>query len=337
MIPESNPARQARRAFLKRIGLAGAGLLLGGRTHAAEEPLQVPRRKFGRHDFTVSSLCLGGHALGNASDAEAQQIVDTALAMGVDFFDNCWDYHNGRAEELMGRCIKGKRDKVFLMTKVCTHSHGGRQEALSMLEQSLTRFGTDHLDLWQVHAVATKAQVERAFAPGGVVEALDEARQQGKVRFVGFTGHTDPDAHLAMLSHGYAFDACQLPISAIEANSNAFGKRVLPELLKQNIAPLAMKSLGGNADALRDGIVNVAEALTYTLSHPVTTVVSGIDSLPQFRENAGIAAAFSPMPADTMLALENRCLPATESNKYQPYRKWSSYRDGDAAKYSSYA
>jgi len=336
MIPQENPSRHERREFLKRLGLAGAGLFFGGKTFAAEEATQVPQRKFGRHDFTVSSLCLGGHALRNVDDAQARQIVDHALALGVNFFDNAWDYHEGRAEELMGQCIKGKRDKVFLMTKVCTHDTGGRKEAMEMLEQSLTRLGTDHLDLWQVHALSTMQQVERAFAPGGVMEALDEARKQGKIRFSGFTGHTDPEVHLAMLSHGYAFDACQLPISAIEANSNAFVKRVLPELLKQKIAPLAMKSLGGNAAAVRDGIVRVPEAITYALSHSVTTVVSGIESLSQLHENAAIAAAFAPMSGGAMLALEKRCLPATESNKYQPYRRWMSYRDGDAAKYGSY-
>lgn len=337
MSPENNPSRHERREFLKRLGLAGAGLFFAGKSFAeGEKSLLVPRRKFGRHDFTVSSLCLGGHALRNASDEEAQQIVDTSLALGLDFFDNSWDYHGGRSEELMGRCINGKRDKIFLMTKVCTHDTGGRKEAMDILEESLKRLGTDHLDLWQVHAVANMSQVERAFAPGGVIEALDEARKQGKVRFVGFTGHTEPDVHLAMLSHGYAFDACQLPISAIEANSNAFVKRVLPELLKQKIAPLGMKSLGGNADAIRDGIVDVPEAITYALSHSVTTVVSGIESLSQLRENAGIAAAFTPMSAESMIALEKRCLPATKSNKYQPYRKWMSYRDGDAARYSSY-
>ncbi|MFZ4683356.1 MAG: aldo/keto reductase, partial [Terrimicrobiaceae bacterium] len=165
MNSESSPSRHERREFLKRLGLAGAGLLLGGKTFAEGPSATVPRRKFGRHDFTVSSLCLGGHTLRKASDEEAQQIVDTALALGLDFFDNSWDYHGGRSEELMGRCIKGKRDKIFLMTKVCTHDTGGRKEAMDILEQSLKRLGTDHLDLWQVHAVATMSQVERAFAP----------------------------------------------------------------------------------------------------------------------------------------------------------------------------
>ncbi|CAN5694346.1 aldo/keto reductase [soil metagenome] len=339
MSAENDPSnsRQPRRTFLKKLGYGGAGLLLGRNLFAADTTkAAVPRRKFGRHDFTVSSMALGGHALRLASDEDAQRIVDASLDIGLNFFDNAWDYHKGQSEELMGRCIKGKRDKIFLMTKVCTHDTGGRKEALEMLDQSLARLGTDHLDLWQVHAVATMAQVERAFAPGGVLEAVVEAQKQGKVRFVGFTGHTEPDVHLAMLSHGFPFDSCQLPISAIEANSNAFVKRVLPELVKQKIAPLAMKSLGGDGHSIRDGVLNVDEALTYTLSHPVVTVVSGITSLSQHQQNSGIATAFAPMPAASMLALEQRCRPATDSNQYQPYRRWMSYRDGDAAQFASY-
>ncbi len=326
-----------RRDFLKKLGAVSAGALLAPHLSAAEGLAPVPRRKFGRHDFTVSSLCLGGHALRQASDEEAQRIVDEALARGVNFFDNAWDYHGGKSEDLMGKCIKGKRDQVFLMTKVCTHDTGGKKEAMEFLEQSLKRLGTDYLDLWQVHAVASLAQVERAFAPGGVIEALDEARWQGKVRYVGFTGHTEPDVHLAMLSHGYAFDSCQLPVSAIEANSNAFVRRVLPEVIKQQIAPLAMKTLGGNAKPVQDGVFSVQEGLGYALSHPVTTVVSGITSVRQLRDNAAIATAFSPMSPEMLASLEKRCLEATESNKYQPYRKWMSYRDGDAALYGGHA
>lgn len=320
-----------RREFLKHIAVLGAATLFGRRLPAGDVEIRIPRRKFGRHDFTVSSLCLGGHALRLASDEEAQRIVDLALDYGLNFFGNAWDYHGGKSEELMGKCIRGKRDKVFLMTKVCTHDNGGRKEALELLDQSLARLGTDHLDLWQVHAVATMAQVERAFAPGGVIEALDEARKAGKVRFVGFTGHTDPDVHLAMLSHGYPFDSCQLPISAIEANSNAFVRRVLPELVKQGIAPLGMKSLGGNAKPVQDGVITVKEGLTYSLSQPVTALVSGITNLAQLQENSAIASAFTRMSPAELLALEERCLPATDSNKYQPYRKWMSYRDGDSA------
>jgi aryl-alcohol dehydrogenase-like predicted oxidoreductase len=319
-----------RRGFLKVLGLAGAGLLIPTGRTLARGTAPVPRRKFGRHDVEVSSLALGGHALRLADDAEAQRIVDEALDAGVNFFDNAWDYHNGRAEELMGRCMAGRRDRVFLMTKVCTHGQG-KKEAMRMLEESLKRLGTDHLDLWQVHAVASQDHVKSAYAPGGVLEALDEARKQGKVRFVGFTGHSEPEVHLAMLEVGYEFDACQLPVSAIEANSEAFTRQVLPELVKRRIAPLAMKSLGGNGAPFRDGVVTLREALTYSLSHPVCTLVSGIQSVAQLRENAAVAAAYSAMSGPEMAALEKRCQPATQSDKYQPYRRWGSYRDGDAA------
>jgi aryl-alcohol dehydrogenase-like predicted oxidoreductase len=326
-----------RRRFLKQLGLAGAGLLgapaIVRADAKAEKQTPVPQRKFGRHDFTVSSLCLGGHTLRLADDNEAARIVDEALDLGITFFDNSWDYHQGASEKLMGKLIKGRRDKIFLMTKVCTHDTGDRHTAMKMLEESLERLGTDHLDLWQVHAVATQEQVERAFGKDGVMEAVVEAQKQGKVRYIGFTGHTEPDVHLAMLSKGFAFDACQLPISPIEANSNAFVRRVLPELVKQGIAPLAMKTMGGNANPIRDGVLTVDEALSYAFSQPVTTIVTGVQRGTELRENARIASTYTAMNANALASLEERCIGATESNKYQPYRKWMSYRDGDARHY----
>ncbi len=348
-----------RRRFLRNIGIGAAGVVLGRAllSHDAEDvasaqaQVQAPeqdqtprtapvsyavplmRRKFGRHDVELSALGIGGHTLASAaSDAESNRIVDEALAAGVNFMDNCWDYHNGRAEEVMGRALKGKRDKAFLMTKVCTHGQGGKKEAMKMLEDSLRRLQTDHLDLWQLHAIATMDQVRHAFEPGSVLEALEEAKKQGKTRFIGFTGHTDPDVHLAMLKNKFAFDSCQLPLSAIEANSDAFVRRVLPELVRQNIAPLAMKTLLGNARPIRDGVMTVSEALRYALSLPVTTVVSGVKSVEHLRQNLQVVKDFKPMTPAEMTALEKRCLPATDANQYQSYRQWLSYRDGDSSR-----
>jgi aryl-alcohol dehydrogenase-like predicted oxidoreductase len=323
-----------RREFLKRLGLTGAGLLLAGagRTWAAEEgTFTVPRRKFGRHDFTVSSLALGGHALRVASDEEAARMVDLALELGIDFLDNAWDYHDGRAEELMGRLIEGRRDKFFLMTKVCVHDTGDYKMAMRMLDESLKRLRTDHLDLWQWHALATMDQVKRGFGPDGVVKALTEAKEKGKVRYVGFTGHTDPNVHLAVLAHKYPFDACQLPISAVEASGDGFVKTVLPVLLEQKIAPLAMKTLGGGFRPVKDKLITLEEGLTYPLSQDVTTVVTGVQSADQLRQNARIAATFKAMSKDQQIALVERVRAAAEERTFQPYRKWMSYRDGDAA------
>ena len=328
-----------RRQFLKSLGIVATGVVLGrsgavlGQSATSLGSASVPQRKFGRHDFTLSALGLGGHALASAaSEAESMRIVDEAIAAGINFMDNAWDYHNGRGEEVMGRVLKGRRDKVFLMTKLCTHGKGGRKEVMQFLDQSLQRLQTDHLDLWQLHAVATMAQVEHAFN-GGVIEAMEEARKQGKVRFLGFTGHTEPDVHLAMLAHKYPFDTCQFPLSPIDANSDAFQRKVLPEVLKQGIAPLAMKTLGGNASSINDGVMTVQEALRYTLTLPVALIVSGIASVEQLRQNAQIAKEFAPMKAEEMVALEQRCRSAAEGQKYEPYRKWTGYQDGDSIRY----
>lgn len=204
-----------------------------------------------------------------------------------------------------------------------------------MLDESLKRLRTDHLDLWQWHAVATKEQVRKGFDQGGVVKALTEAKADGRVRYVGFTGHTHPDVHLAVLREKYPFDACQLPLSAIEANSDAFVRRVLPE--RQDIAPLAMKALGGNFKPVRDKVYTVDEALRYALTLPVSTLVTGPVSEKELRQNALVAASFEPMTPAQMVALEDRAKPAATSNDYQPYRRWMSYRDGDAAKYADLA
>lgn len=327
---------------MKYLGLAAAGVAWGGgspgqaegnaATAAAAKAGPVPKRKLGRHlDVEVSSIAIGGHALAlAATEEESHRIAAEAIDSGVNFFDNAWDYHHGRGEEVMGRALKGKRDQVFLMTKLCTHGKGGPKEVAAFLDQSLTRLQTDHLDLWQLHALATKEQVEAAFRDD-VLAAMVKARDAGKTRFIGFTGHTDPEVHLAMLAHHFPFDTCQMPLSAIEANSNAFVRRVLPELLKQNIAPLAMKTLGGDAKSIHDGVLTVEEALRYSLSLPVTAVVSGITSVEFLRQNVKVAREFQPMKPAEMLALEQRCLPASKANLYEPYRQWMSYRDGDAA------
>ena len=164
---------------------------------------QIPSRTLGRTGVKVSALGLGGHHLGDvATIDEAVELVHEALDAGITFFDNCWEYYDGRSEDWLGRGLKGRRDQAFVMTKVCTHGRGAAL-AMTMLEQSLRRLQTDHLDLWQIHDVAFDNDPELAYAPGGVIEALDKAKQQGKTRFVGFTGHKNPAVHLKMLELGY--------------------------------------------------------------------------------------------------------------------------------------
>lgn len=189
---------------------------------------------------------MGGSHLGDVKDeAEAIRIVHEAMDHGVDFFDNAWEYHDGMSEERLGKALRGRRNRAFLMTKVCTHGRDAKV-AIEQLEESLRRLGTDHLDLWQVHECAYDNDPEHHYAKGGVLEALDLAKKQGKVRFVGFTGHKSPSIHLEMLSRGYAFDTVQMPLNCFDATFESFEQRVLPEVAKRQMGAIGMKTLCGS-------------------------------------------------------------------------------------------
>src|ERR1700677_3477900 len=246
----------------------------------------IPVRNFGKHGDQISALGLGGHHLGDAADEPtAIEIVAEAVDGGITFFDNCWEYNRGKSENWMGKGLKGLRDKVFLMTKVCTHGRDGSL-AMEMLEQSLRRLQTDHLDLWQVHGVVFQNDPELFIRPGGAAEALLKAKQQGKVRFVGFTGHKDPDVHLAMLNTGFPFDSVQMPLNAFDATyCMSFEQKVLPVLNQRGIAPLGMKPISGHGDPVQAGVLTAREALRYAMSLPVAWTISRAEELHIFAQN----------------------------------------------------
>jgi len=280
----------------------------------------IPQRPLGRTGIQVSALGLGGHHLGDLQTVEeAIRLVHEAVDAGITFFDNCWEYWNGRAEDWLGRALKGRRDKVFLMTKVCTHGRGAGL-ALKMLDESLLRLQTDHLDLWQVHGVCFDNDPELAYAKGGVLEALDQAKRQGKVRFVGFTGHKDPAIHLDMIRRGYPFDAVQMPLNCLDATFRSFEKQVLPELNKRGIAALGMKPMGGTAAAVKSGLVQAEEMLRYAMSLPVATTIAGTDSFDVLRQNLRVARGFTPMTAADMQALRDRCAEAAGDGRHESYK-----------------
>src|SRR6185503_13194944 len=248
---------------------------------------RIPRRILGSTGTEVCIMGLGGYHLGTiASKREAVAIVQAAVEGGITFLDNAWEYHDGESERLMGRALAdgGLRDEVFLMTKCCTHGRG-KDAAFRQLHESLRRLKTDHLDLWQIHEVVYENDPERHFAKDGAVEALAEAKRQGKVRFVGFTGHKDPHIHLKMLKHGFPFDTCQLPLNCFDATFRSFERLVLPELLVRGIAPPAMKALCGEGIPARKRAVKATDALRYELSLPVATTITGIDSMRVLRQN----------------------------------------------------
>jgi aryl-alcohol dehydrogenase-like predicted oxidoreductase len=281
----------------------------------------IPRRPFGRHqNVQVSALGMGGHHLGSAEDLPtAIKLVHGALDGGINFFDNCWEYTRGKSENWLGWGLKGRRDEAFLMTKVCTHGRDATL-AMTMLEQSLNRLQTDHLDLWQVHGVCFENDPELFIRKGGAAEALHKAKEQGKVRFVGFTGHKRPEIHLAMLNTGFPFDAVQMPLNPFDANFMSFEQKVLPELNKRGIAVLGMKPIGGHGDPVQQGEFTAEELLRYAMSLPVTTTITGMEKQQILEQNLKVAQGFQPLSADQMQALRNRAKTPAGDGRFEPYK-----------------
>jgi aryl-alcohol dehydrogenase-like predicted oxidoreductase len=289
---------------------------------------EIPRRRFGRHAEEVSALALGGYHIGSVkTEREATRIVHEAIDAGLTFMDNAWDYHEGGSETRMGNALKGRRGRAFLMTKVCTHGRDARV-ALRQLDQSLRRLQTDYLDLWQIHECVYDDEPERHFAPGGVVEALEKAKASGKTRYVGFTGHKNPQLLLRMLSYGFEFDSCQLPLNGFDATFRSFERLVLPELIARGIAPIGMKSLGGDGAAVKKRAVAVEAALRYAMSLPVATTVSGIDSMKVLRQNLRIARGFKPMSDVQLEAHRKRLAAAAADGRFELYKTTAIF-DGD--------
>jgi aryl-alcohol dehydrogenase-like predicted oxidoreductase len=280
----------------------------------------IPRRPLGHTGVMVSALGMGGHHLGSLPTiGDAANLVHEAIDGGINFFDNCWEYHNGRAEDWLGTALKGRRDRVFLMTKVCTHGRGG-ELGLKMLEESLRRLQTDHLDLWQIHGIVYDNDPELAYAKGGIIEALDKAKQQGKTRFAGFTGHKDPAIHLKMLQLGYPFDTVQMPLNPFDWHFFSFERQVLPEANRRGIGVLGMKSFSGTGDPIKRGVVSAEEALRYAMSLPVATTISGMDSADVLRQNLKVAQRFQPMSPGEMQAVRDQCKPHAGDGHLELYK-----------------
>ena len=292
---------------------------------ATKADKQIPLRPFGRSGEMVSALALGGYHLGLiGSQRDAIKVVHAAIDAGVTFMDNAWEYNEGRSEEIMGKALADRRERAFLMTKVCTHGRD-RRVAMRQLGQSLKRLKTDYLDLWQVHECVYPNDPERHFAEGGVIEALVEAKEKGLVRFLGFTGHKAPSIHLEMLAHDFPFDAVQMPLNCFDATFRSFEREVLPVALERGVAVLGMKSMGGEGDPVRKRVVTAEEALRYAMSLPVTTTVSGIDSTRVLRQNLRVAQGFTPMEPNEMQALRERVAEYAADGRFELYKSTAKY------------
>jgi uncharacterized protein len=321
------PQSPNRREFLQTTaaGLAAAGIATTGE---AQQPPQrtnsggIPLRPLGRTGEMVSLLCLGGHSSTNPrklSEKESVRLIQRAVDEGITFMDNCWDYHDGGAEEWMGKALAegGRRDKVFLMTKVCGRT---AKEARSHLEDSLRRLKTDHLDLWMFHEIIYDNDPDWIFERQGAIETGLRALEEGKVRYLGFTGHKDPSIHLKMLSKAYDWTAVLMPLNVMDVHYRSFQKNVLPELNRRNIAPLGMKSLGGNGSIVTTAGLSPQDAIRYVLSLPICSLVSGIDSEKVLDQNLEILRHFMPVTEKERQAIEQRSARLAGDGRFELFK-----------------
>ena len=285
----------------------------------------LPTRLLGRTGERVSILGLGGWDVGSVKDdLESIRLMHAAQDEGITFFDNAWDYHDGRSEELMGRALAmdGRRKKVFLMTKNCERSHEG---SLRNLEDSLRRLRTDHLDLWQFHEINWDEDPDWVFDAGGIKAAL-EARQAGKVRFIGFTGHKHPKHHRALLDKRFDWDTCQMPINVMDASYLSFQKEVVPVCLRKGVAVIGMKGLGGgDAPLVTKAGIPAATAYRYALSQPVATQVVGMSKMEELRQNVAVARGFKPMSAAEQADVVSRAAAAAADGRYERFTSTSEF------------
>jgi aryl-alcohol dehydrogenase-like predicted oxidoreductase len=319
--------------MVTRRGILQAAALSASSGAFAKLPAggSVPRRTLGKTGESVSMVGLGGYHLGLARDEdESDRIVRMALDSGINFLDNCWDYNDGESESRMGRALRdGYRKKAFLMTKLDGRS---AQAATAQLEQSLKRLQTDAIDLVQIHEVIRMEDAERVFAKGGAIEALVAARKAGKLRYIGFTGHKSPDIHLHMLEtarkNNFAFDTVQMPLNAMDPHFRSFEKKVLPVLVERRIGVLGMKPMGAGL-LLESGAVKAPECLRYSMSLPISVVVTGCDSLPVLRQALSVAMKFKPLKPDEKKALLARTAKAGANGEYEKFKTTTTF-DGTA-------
>jgi uncharacterized protein len=319
--PMSEPTN-TRREFLQTSLAAGAAAGLAANLAAAGDDTGrtgLPTRPLGRTGVNVSILCLGGWHIGSVKDrAEAVRIMHAAIDEGLTFFDNAWDYHDGGSEEVMGQALAapGKRQKVFLMTKNCGRD---AKETRQHLADSLRRLRTDHLDLWQFHEINYDNDPEWIVEKGALAEAL-KAQKEGKVRFLGFTGHKSPHIHLKMLPV-HAWDTVQMPINVCDWFYRSFARSVIPEALKRDVGVIGMKSLGGGKGHLvQKHVCTAEEAHRYALSQPIASLVTGIDSMDVLKQNVAMARNFKPLAGAELEALLAKVRPLAGDGRFELFK-----------------
>jgi predicted aldo/keto reductase-like oxidoreductase len=282
----------------------------------------LPNRPLGKTGVNVSILCLGGWHIGSVKDEqEAIKIMHAAIDEGVNFFDNAWDYHDGGSETIMGKGLAspGKRKQVFLMTKCCARD---AQTTRQHLEDSLRRLQTDVIDLWQFHELNYDNDPEWIVERGALAEAL-KAQKEGKVRFIGYTGHKDPRILMDMIGR-HTWDTVQLPTNVCDHFYRSFAREVVPEANKREIGVIGMKSLGGGADhkgrLIVQNVCTVDEALRFALSLPIASLVSGIESMGVLKQNVGVLRNFKPIEGEELAKLLAKVKPVAGDGRHERFK-----------------
>jgi len=328
--------RSSRREFIGNTLAAAASTSLADSVLAAQDTgarTGIPTRPLGKTGARVSIVCLGGWHIGQAGkdsgEAEAIRIMQKALDEGITFWDNAWDYHNGYSEEVMGRALQGRRDRVFLMTKNCERDYEGSKRNL---DESLRRLQTDRIDLWQFHEMVYDNDPDWVFEKGGF-KAAQEAVKAGKVRFIGFTGHKDPLIHLKMLARtekmsGFEWASAQMPINVLDAHYRSFQTQVLPKCVARGIGVIGMKGLAGGSPKGRipeRGLATAAECRRYALSLEISTLVCGILSMKDLEQDVAIARNFKPLPPAERQALAARVRSEATDGRHELFKSTKVY------------
>jgi aryl-alcohol dehydrogenase-like predicted oxidoreductase len=324
---EKERSELTRREFIQVgaagiLTTAGASTLLAQSSATADRRGTMPYRTLGRTGEKVSLVGLGGFHTGAPRDEQdGIRLIRSAIDSGINFLDNCWDYRNGACEVRMGNALRdGYRQKVFLMTKIDGRN---RKVATAQLEESLKRLQTDHLDLLQLHEIIREWEPERVFRPDGAMQALFDAKKAGKIRFIGFTGHKDPEIHLKMLNTGFknnfTFDTVQMPLNVMDAHYDSFAKKVLPVLREHRIGVLGMKPMGGGA-ILQSKTVTATECLQYAMNLLTDVVITGIDSMERLQQALDAAATFKPISETQVAALLAKTRNQATAGEFEFYK-----------------
>jgi predicted aldo/keto reductase-like oxidoreductase len=311
-----------RRDFVKFTAGAALASKFPAEVSAQAGQSEIPRRTLGKTGEKVSVIGLGGYHLGVQKDEnESIRLIRTALDRGINFLDNCWDYNDGTSEVRMGKALRdGYRQKAFLMTKI-----DGRDKATAakQIEESLKRLQTDHVDLMQIHENIRMSDSDRVFADDGAIHALLDARKAGKIRYIGFTGHKNPEVHLKMLkvadAHGFSFDTVQMPLNVMDAHYESFEKKVLPVALAKKMGILGMKPIGDKI-ILESKTVSATECLHYAMHLPTSVVITGCDSMPILEQALQAAQSFRPMNEKEVATLLAKTAPAAMAGKFELYK-----------------